>query len=101
MLLNSDKTLKQDSNIETNKAKTKILVCSRQQTDTNITIGDIKLENVNSFTYLGRKITSDGESTTDLSCNVVRAKPVFFKEKNTLTTKMLKFKYQENIGKEL
>lgn len=42
MLLNFDKTLKQEYNVKTNTAKTKILVCSRQ--DTNIMINNITLE---------------------------------------------------------
>jgi len=34
-----------------NKTKTKILVGSRQQVDTNIIMDGIKLENVNSYTH--------------------------------------------------
>lgn len=40
MLLNLDKTLKQDYNMKINMAKTKILVGSRQQLDTNTTINN-------------------------------------------------------------
>lgn len=40
MLLNLDKTLKQDYNMKINMAKTKILVGSRQQLGTNTTINN-------------------------------------------------------------
>lgn len=45
---------------------------SRYVKDTNITIDNIKLENVNRFTYLGSKITSDGKNTTDISSKLNR-----------------------------
>ena len=69
-----------------NKTKTKILVGSRQQVDTNIIMDGIKLENVNSYTYLGSRVTSDGKSASDIRCRIGQAKQVFFK-KNKLLNK--------------
>lgn len=54
-----------------NKTKTKILVGSRQQVDTNIIMDGIKLENVNSYTYLGTRVTSDWKNTTDIRCRIM------------------------------
>jgi len=48
-------TLKQEHYM--NKDKTMILIFSRQQVDTNIIMDSIKLEIVNSFTYLSSKVT--------------------------------------------
>lgn len=84
MLISLDKTLKHDYNIKINLAKTKILVCSKQHIDTNITINIIRLERVNSFIYLRSKISSDGKNTTNINCRVMLAKQVFFKNKKTI-----------------
>lgn len=65
---------------------TKILVCSRQKLNTNITTNNIKLENVNSFPYLRNKITRDGKSTTDMNFRIAQAKLVFFKKKKLFIT---------------
>lgn len=68
LLLNLDKTLKHDHNMKVNKTKTRILVCSRQQIESNIKIDNIKLENAHSFTNLGCKITNERKNTLDISC---------------------------------
>lgn len=64
-----------------NMNKTKILVCNRQYINTNITINNITLERVNSFTYLGSKITNGRKSTMDIKSGIAQAKQVFFKKK--------------------
>lgn len=68
MLQNIDNTLNQEYNREINK--TTILVCNRQQLYINITIDNMKLENVNSFAYLGNKITNDEKSITVINCRI-------------------------------
>lgn len=50
ILLDFDKTLKQDFNMQITKTKTMNQVCSRKQVDTYVTIDNIKLESSNSFT---------------------------------------------------
>lgn len=50
-------TLKQEYNININKTKTRILVGSKQKVNTNIVIDGIKLENINSYRYLGSRVT--------------------------------------------
>jgi ribosome-interacting GTPase 1 len=72
MLQKMNITLKQKYNININKTKTKIIVGSRQQEDTNITM-DGKLENVNNYTYLGSRVKSDGKSTTEIRCRIAKA----------------------------
>jgi hypothetical protein len=49
-----------------NTAKTKILVVSRHGTQAHCTLDGERLENVDSFTYLGGMITSDGRSKPDV-----------------------------------
>jgi len=58
MLQKMNNTLKQEHNMNINETKTKILVGSRQHVDNNIIMDGINLENVNSYTYLGSRVTS-------------------------------------------
>lgn len=44
----------------------------------------IKLENVNSYTYLGSRVTRDWKNTTDIRCRIAQAKQTFFKMKKLL-----------------
>lgn len=64
-----------------NKTTIKILVCSRQEVNTNISVDNVKLGNVNSLTFSGRKVTSNGKIVTDIDCRIAHAKQVFFKNK--------------------
>lgn len=61
-------TLKQEFNMNINKTKKTTLIGSKQQVDTIIIMNNIKLENINSFTYLGSGVTSNGKSVTDIKC---------------------------------
>lgn len=53
MLQKMNKTLKKELKKNIDKTKTKILIGSKQKIDTNIIMDDIKLENINIYTYLG------------------------------------------------
>lgn len=60
-----------------------ILIRSRQQLlDSNITVDSIRLENVNTFIYLGCKITSEKYHGHKLLCNSPSQAGVFQKKKN-------------------
>lgn len=74
MLQKINNTLKQEYNMSINKKKTKILVGSRQQLDISIIMDGIKLENVNSYTHLGSRVTRDGKSALDIRCRIAQAK---------------------------
>jgi hypothetical protein len=60
-----------------NKTKTKILVCGREKRNTIVTLKGQKLEQVDSFTYLGNTITWDGRSTADIKRRIAQAKRAF------------------------
>lgn len=81
-----DKTLKQEYNMKINKPKTQILVCSKQQVNTNIIMDNIELETLKSFTYLRSKITYNRKSTMDINCRITQVKQVFNKKKKLFTT---------------
>jgi len=69
--------LQKQYNMNVNKVMVKILACSRQQVDTNIIMDSKKLENINSYPYLGSKVTSDEKSATDINCRITESKQVF------------------------
>jgi hypothetical protein len=80
-----------------NKTKTKILVGSRQKVVTNIIMDGMKLENVNSCTYLGSRVTSDGKSAIDIRCRIAQAKQAFFKKKKFLTTNAININIRKTL----
>ncbi|KAF0733289.1 Retrovirus-related Pol polyprotein LINE-1 [Aphis craccivora] len=61
-------------NMKINKSKTKILICSKQELLSNITIENEKLETVQCFTYLGSKITHDERIEMDIKSRIAQAK---------------------------
>lgn len=61
----------------------------------------IKLENVNSCTYLGSRIISDGKSATDIRCRIAQAKQVFFKKRKVLTTNAININIRKILIKTL
>lgn len=82
-----------------NKKKTKVLVCSREPIFTNITIEGEKIEQVNTFTYLGSRITSDGKNYTDITCRIGQAKAAFYKKRKLLTCKKINLETRKHFIK--
>ncbi|VVC45686.1 Reverse transcriptase domain [Cinara cedri] len=101
MLQKMNNTLKQEYNMNINKTKIKILVGSRQQVDTNIIMDGIKLENINSYTYLGSRVMSNGKSATDFRCRIAQAKQAFFKKKKLLTRNVININIRKILMKTL
>lgn len=82
-----------------NKSKTKILICSKQELLSNITIENEKLETVQCFTYLGSKITHDGRSEIDIKSRIAQAKQAFYKKKHLLTANTVSLNTRKNLIK--
>jgi hypothetical protein len=55
-----------NTNMNINNKRTKILVCGREKWNTIVTLKVQKLEQVDSFAYLGSTITWDGRSTAGI-----------------------------------
>jgi len=60
-----------------NENKTKILICSKQELISNITVEGEKLETVQCFTYLGSKVRYDGKSEMDINSRISQSKQAF------------------------
>jgi hypothetical protein len=76
-------TMKNEYNMKINKAKTKVLVCSRDEgTQTQIALDGDTLEQVNVYKYLGSTITEDGRSTKEIISRINQAKCTFQSKKN-------------------
>src|SRR5690349_21838630 len=80
--------LKYDMKI--NIKKTKVMRVSSEGGKVNITINGTKLEQIKSFKYLGRTITDDGRSETELKCKIALAKEAFGNTKELLTKSLKK-----------
>ena len=79
----------QEYNMNINKTKTKILVCGREKLNAVVTMRGQKLEQVDSFTYLGSTITWDGRSTTDIKRRIAQAKKAFMMKRQLLCSKKI------------
>jgi hypothetical protein len=71
--------------MEMNVEKTKVMRISRQPFPVKIII-DQKLENVESFKYLGSILTNDGKCTCEIKCRIAMAKAAFNKKKTLFTS---------------
>jgi len=63
--------------MEMNVENTKVMRISRQSFPVKIIIGQKKLENVESFKYLGRILINDGSCTCEIKCRIAMAKATF------------------------
>lgn len=72
-------------NVRINKGKTKILIASRRGTQSALALSGERLENVASFTYLRRNISSDGKSKVDSVSRMNQTKADFNNNKKLLT----------------
>jgi threonine dehydratase len=75
--LNTIEKVFQECNMKINKKKTKVIVCGREKTVANVHLKGERLEQVESFIYLGSTITWDGRSTSDIERRTAQAKTVF------------------------
>lgn len=96
MLEKINDTLKEHY-MKINQRKTKILICSKQQIYANITLDGIMLETVQSFSYLGSKISSDGKSRTDIVCRIAQAKQAYYKKRNLFTSNRISLDTRKSL----
>ena len=69
-----------------NAKKTKVMCFSKtKQKRVNIRIGEEKLEQVQSFTYLGSMITEDGKCTSEIKRRIAIGKKAFIDRKEIMT----------------
>jgi hypothetical protein len=83
--------------METNVEKTKVMRISRQPFPVKIMV-DQKLENVESFKYLGSILTNDGRCTCEIKCRIAMAKAAFNK-KIALFTSTLDLELRKKLVK--
>jgi len=87
--------------LEINKKKTKTMVISKatKAPEVDIEIEGEKLEQVNSFTYLGQLITEDGRSETEIKRRIGISKTIFESKKKLLTSRKLSYKLKLRLTK--
>jgi hypothetical protein len=71
-------------NMNINKTKTNILVSGREKWNAVVTLKGQKLDQVDSFSYLGSTITREGRSTVDIKRRIAQAKRARFTMKRQL-----------------
>ena len=79
----------QKYNLKINKKKTEVMACSRKPIEISMRLGGKPLKQVNTFTYFGSKIRSDGRCAMDIRTRIAQAKQAFNKKKQLLTSKKL------------
>jgi len=72
--------------MEMNVEKTKVMRISRQPFPVKIMIDQKRLENMESFKYLGSILTNDGRCTCEIKCRIPMAKAAFNKKRTVLTS---------------
>ena len=70
--------------MEMNVKKTEVMRISRQQFSIKIMIDQKRLENVESFKYLGSILTNDGRCTCEIKCSIATSKAAFNKKRALL-----------------
>jgi hypothetical protein len=67
----------QEYSMKINKKNTTVLVCVRERTVADVRLKGERLEQVETFTYLGSNSTYDGRSTSDIMRRIAQAKTGF------------------------
>ena len=73
-----------------NSKKTKVMKVSRVKGEVNITINGIKIEQVESFRYLGHTMTEDGRCEKEINSRIGHSKEAFGDRKELLTISLEK-----------
>jgi len=91
---------REEYNMKINKAKTKILVCSRNEAARpNIKLDGEALKVVDEYKYLGSTITNDGRCVKEIKSRLQQARCAFQKKKNLLTSRNIDLKIRKNLLK--
>ncbi|XP_021916640.1 uncharacterized protein LOC110828330 [Zootermopsis nevadensis] len=85
-LAEMESTLSTTYNLNINKEKTKILVVSKHGMQAHCSLGSERLENMESFTYLGCRLSSDERSKAEVISRINQAKLAFNKKHNLFTS---------------
>jgi hypothetical protein len=72
--------------VEMNVEKTKVMRISRQPFPVKIMIDQKKLENAESFKYLGSLLPNGGRCTCEIKCSIAMAKVAFNKKMASFTS---------------
>ena len=78
--------------INTKKNKTEVMVISKEPEKCSIYLNGEKINQTETFTYLGTLITEDGKCTKEIKCRIAQSKSAFTNLKKILTNKKLPFK---------
>jgi hypothetical protein len=97
--LNTIEKVFQEYNMKVNKKKTKILVCGREKVVADVRLKGERLEQVESFTYLGSTMTWDGRSTTDIKRRIAQAKTAFMAKRPLLCSKSIRLETRKQYAK--
>jgi len=81
-----------------NVEKTKLMRISRQPFPVKIMLDQKRLENVESFKYLGSILTNGGRCTCEIKCRIAMAKAAFNK-KRTVFTSTLYLEWRKKLVK--
>ena len=78
--------LKSNYGMRINRNKTKVMECSRTKVGEakGIRLGNEILKEVDQFSYLGSRITSDCRSKQNIKCRLAQARKAFLKKKDLL-----------------
>ena len=76
-----------------------LTVSRRKCPDCKLNVKDKEIKQVDSFTYLGSIITSDGRSDTDIICRIGMAKTAFTGMRNVLCSKKCNIKKRKIVLK--
>ena len=78
--------------INTNKNKTEVMVISKEPEKFSIYLNEEKINQTETFTYLGTLITEDEKCTKEIKCRIAQSKTAFTNLKKILTNKKVPFK---------
>jgi hypothetical protein len=90
--------MKNEYNMKINKAKTKVLVCSRNEgIQTQIALDGDTLEQVNMYKHLESTITEDGRSTREIISRINQVKCTLQSKKNMFISRNIGHKSEEKL----
>ena len=78
--------------INTKKYKTEVMVISKEPEKCSIYLNEEKINQTETFTYLGTLITEDGKCTKEIKCRIAQSKTAYTNLKKILTNKKFPFK---------
>ena len=87
MITLKDACEKHGMEINTKKNKTEVMVISKEPEKCLIYLNEEKINQTETFTYLGTLTTEDGKCTKEIKCRIAQSKTAFNNLKKVLTNK--------------